>query len=331
MRVFLYLRSTLISLPGRRQHPSSGRFHWTLLIAVLWLGVTPCAASDVAGIVLVRDAEPENRGAAGVRVILQAVGGGIHQASADATGSYRIADVPPGTYRIRIDAPGFRSEALRDLVVGAEGTVSRSMDLYVEVKDDPSLPRVLLIGDSISNGYTSTVRQLLQGKANVHRIPASVGTQDLLAHIDEWLGAGRWDVIHFNCGLHDFAFSERERNLHRVPAPAYAENLKTIVRKLKATGAALIWASTTPVPEGDRAGRRNKDALEFNRIAAKIMTENGVRINDLYSVVAAAHGGLQRPANVHFTPEGSQYLGKQVAASVENALTKTDSRSRKTG
>src|SRR5262245_54469603 len=99
------------------------KLHWKLLIAVLWLSVTICGASEVAGTVLVRDAEPENRGAAGARVILQAVaGGGIHQAMTDAAGSYRIAGVPPGNYRVRVDAPGFRSEALRDLAVGAEGT-----------------------------------------------------------------------------------------------------------------------------------------------------------------------------------------------------------------
>ena len=96
-----------------------------------------------------------------------------------------------------------------------------------------------------------------------------------------------------------------------------------IVRKLKSTGAALIWASTTPVPEGDRAGRRNQDALEYNRIAARVMRENGVEINDLYAAVVGQPGGLQRPANVHFTPEGSEYLGKRVAAKIEAALGKT--------
>jgi hypothetical protein len=37
------------------------------------------------------------------------------------------------------------------------------------INDDPALPRVLLIGDSISMGYTLPVRTALKGKANVHR------------------------------------------------------------------------------------------------------------------------------------------------------------------
>jgi len=64
------------------------------------------------------------------------------------------------------------------------------------VEDVAGLPRVLLIGDSISIGYTVPVREMLKGKANVHRIPANGGpTTNGLAHIDEWLGEGRWDLI----------------------------------------------------------------------------------------------------------------------------------------
>jgi hypothetical protein len=68
----------------------------------------------------------------------------------------------------------------------------------------PGLPRVLLIGDSISIGYTLPVRELLKGKANVHRIPQNGGATDVgLEKMASWLGDGKWDVIHFNFGLHD--------------------------------------------------------------------------------------------------------------------------------
>src|SRR5690349_5233165 len=67
---------------------------------------------------------------------------------------------------------------------------------FEKVVDDAKLPRVLLIGDSISIGYTVAVRELLHGKANVHRIPTNGGpTTNGLAHLPAWLGAGKWDVI----------------------------------------------------------------------------------------------------------------------------------------
>ena len=42
---------------------------------------------------------------------------------------------------------------------------------FAPIKDVPGLPRVLLIGDSISIGYTLPTRQRLIGVANVHRPP----------------------------------------------------------------------------------------------------------------------------------------------------------------
>src|SRR5205085_7354883 len=72
------------------------------------------------------------------------------------------------------------------------------------VTDTPGLPRVMLIGDSISMGYTVPVRELLAGKANVHRVPGNAfSTREGLADLSRWLGSEKWDVIHFNWGLHD--------------------------------------------------------------------------------------------------------------------------------
>src|SRR5262245_37152009 len=66
----------------------------------------------------------------------------------------------------------------------------------VDVADDPTLPRILLIGDSISMGYTIPVRNLLKGKANVHRIPENGGpTTNGLGKLQSWLGNNHWDVI----------------------------------------------------------------------------------------------------------------------------------------
>ena len=106
--------------------------------------------------------------------------------------------------------------------------------------DDPKLPRVLLIGDSVSRGYTLAVRNTLAGRANVHRAPENCGgTSRALAKLDVWLGEGKWDVIHFNFGIHDRATATAD----------YARRLEQIIARLRLTGATLIWASTTPIPD----------------------------------------------------------------------------------
>jgi lysophospholipase L1-like esterase len=90
--------------------------------------------------------------------------------------------------------------------------------------------------------------------------------------------------------------------------------------------AAFMTSSPTPVPEGEPAGRKNVDAVKFNRIAERVMRENGVEINDLHGYVVSGPPGMQRPANVHFTKEGSERLGRRVAAVIERRLTNARSK-----
>jgi acyl-CoA thioesterase-1 len=182
---------------------------------------------------------------------------------------------------------------------------------------------VLLIGDSISIGYTVPVRDLLRDVANVHRVPENGGpTSRGVQQLDWWLGDGRWNVIHFNFGLHDIKLDDAGQPL---TSPAdYEANLRAIIVRLHATGARLVFATTTPVPAEIKSGprRRRVDVVERNAIAARVMTESGVALNDLYAVALLQLSDLQRPANVHFTTEGSRVLAEPVAASIRKLLEK---------
>ena len=198
-----------------------------------------------------------------------------------------------------------------------------------DVKDAPNLPRVLLIGDSISMGYTVPVRKLLSGKANVHRPKANCGpTTRGLANIDQWLGNGKWDVIHFNWGLHDLKYMRAGGQLtdvgkgkQQVPIDQYEENLRKLVARLKKTGAKLIWCSTTPVPKGAK-GRVVGDSVRYNAVAKKVMDDEGVQINDLYGFAKPQLDKIQQPANVHFSRPGSQALAEHVSKTIDAALKK---------
>jgi acyl-CoA thioesterase-1 len=192
---------------------------------------------------------------------------------------------------------------------------------FEPVKDDPKLPRVLLIGDSISIGYTPAVRKLLAGKANVHRIPENGGPTDHgTKNIKKWLGESKWDVIHFNWGLHDLKLGTGK---HQVPIEEYEKNLRELVKTMKGTGAKLIWASTTPVPEGKtNPPRKNVDVIEYNKVAKKIMDENAIATDDLYALALPQLQKIQLPVNVHFNAKGSEALAERVAAAIEAALKK---------
>lgn len=193
---------------------------------------------------------------------------------------------------------------------------------YTPVEDDPALPRVLLIGDSISIGYTVPVRKMLSGKANVHR-PAtnSAHTRKGLEELGQWLGTGRWDVIHFNWGLHDL--KRMEKGEHQVPLQEYERNIATLVARLKKTKARLIWASTTPVPEGKlNTPRVPADVETYNAAALAVMKKNKVAVDDLYAFAKPKLAEIQRPVNVHFTNEGSEALARHVVASISAELAK---------
>jgi acyl-CoA thioesterase-1 len=196
---------------------------------------------------------------------------------------------------------------------------------------DPKLPNVLLIGDSISIGYMLPVREQLSGEANVFRPNTNCGPSTRgLESLEAWLGDRKWDVIHFNFGLHDLKYlGPNNENLadpkaktshQQVPPEQYAANLKQIAQRLKKTGAAVIWCETTPVPRG-AAGRVVGDSAKYNQIAATVMAEvGGIQIDPLFAF--AQEHAEQRPANVHYTPEGSQKLAEQVANTIRAALHK---------
>lgn len=207
-------------------------------------------------------------------------------------------------------------------VFGVQAGGKKPNPAFAPVKDDPRLPRVLIIGDSISIGYTAPVRKLLEGKANVHRIPENGGpTTNGLKKIDQWLGEKQWDVIHFNWGLQDLKTDGK--NQPQVPLPEYEKNLATLVKKMQGKARVLIWCSTTPVPDAKVSPpRKNEDVIAYNTAARRVMEANKVAIHDLYSFALPRLKEIQIPANVHFTTAGSETLARQVAETIEKALKK---------
>ncbi len=169
-------------------------------------------------------------------------------------------------------------------------------------------PNILIIGDSISIGYTPFVARALAGKATVvHNEGNAAHTGNGVARLDTWLGDRKWDIIHFNFGLHDLKIMEGGK--HQISIEEYGRNLETIVRRLKQTNAKLIWASTTPVPPGKVSPLRDPaDVPKYNAVAARILETEKIAVNDLFK---ADHSG-QLPANVHYTAAGYEALAQQV-------------------
>ena len=88
---------------------------------------------------------------------------------------------------------------------------------------------------------------------------------------------------------------------------------------LKKTRAKLIWRNTTPIPPGSQ-GRYVGDSVKYNQTASRIMKKHNIPTHDLFTISKKRMKELMRPANVHYTPEGSRVLGKDVARVIIEAL-----------
>ena len=89
-------------------------------------------------------------------------------------------------------------------------------DIWISHANETSLPRVLLIGDSIVRDYYPEVEKRLAGKAFVGRLATSRFVADpvLLKEIETVLDGTKFDVIVFNNGMHGWQHSEGNIERH---------------------------------------------------------------------------------------------------------------------
>ncbi len=189
---------------------------------------------------------------------------------------------------------------------------------------DAGRPRVLLIGDSILNGYKKQVISALEGKAyvdawvNPHHQSENLN-KVLLPAV---LANGPYDVVHFNMGLHGWQKGRIKDGTFEPLTRAYVEVVRDRLPKAK-----IIWASSTPVTVKDKPTQINPEInpviVEHNRMAAKVMQEMNVPVNDFYSLLASKLE-LARGDQFHWRPEAYKTLAEKVANSVLRELDQHD-------
>ncbi len=185
-------------------------------------------------------------------------------------------------------------------------------------------PKILIIGDSISIGYTPFVEDYFSGKAMVSHNPGNAQhTGTGLKNIEAWVGDENWDIIQFNWGLWDLCYrhidsevqGKRDKVKGKIPytLDEYRTNLSSIVSILKKiSDAKLIFITTTYVPE-DEAGRFTDDAVKYNRAAKDVMQKHGILVNDIYEQSISIHNRYGKGSNdVHYTKEGYEELSELI-------------------
>ena len=185
-------------------------------------------------------------------------------------------------------------------------------------------PKVLVIGDSISIGYTPIVQVALASMAEVVRIEGNgADSANVRAKLDDWLSGTDYDLVSLNCGLHDLKYTDR----HQVESAAYQQNLEAIFNTMAGRGVRVLWVTTTPIHDERHAGRKagfsrvNKDVELYNEMALGIVRRRKIQVCDLYRVVQSrGMETLLLKDGTHYTPAGYQILADEVAGAIAREL-----------
>ncbi|RYY14265.1 MAG: SGNH/GDSL hydrolase family protein [Chitinophagaceae bacterium] len=197
------------------------------------------------------------------------------------------------------------------------------LDVWMPNTNDTALPRILLIGNSITRGYYQEVQTALTNKAYVARLTTSksLGDPGLLLEIGLILDYYKFDIVHFNNGLHGWGYTEKQYG------DAFPGLIKTLRRK--APAAKLMWATTTPIrdktdikgldPRTERIKERNKITLEI------ISRQKDISIDDLWGFTINNPEFFEGGDGTHPNKSGYQQIGQKVAAELSSLITETRS------
>ena len=189
-----------------------------------------------------------------------------------------------------------------------------------------SLPKVLLLGDSIRISYQVCVAALLDGEAEVVG-PAENCQFSLytLSSLERWIKAlGKPDIVHWNNGIHDSGHY-RLRSPVQIPIDMYRANLEFILDDLRKLTSKIIWASSTPVHsvfDKDNWVCRNEDIEAYNEVARELMEANGVPINDLHTLVSSNPSEFLCHDHLHLSARGQVVCAEAVVSFIPKEIDK---------
>jgi hypothetical protein len=178
--------------------------------------------------------------------------------------------------------------------------------------DGSNLPRILLVGDSICNGYQALVNKELAGTAYTSFYASSkcITDRTYLSQLAFMLDEYDYAVIHFNNGLHSL----------NTPPAEWEAGLRAAVKliKEKSKGAQIIWASSTPLKNPDLTAK----AKALNEIAEKVMNENDIPTNDIFALMDPMDRNIFWVDAYHFTDDAKKLQAKQISDLMRNVLGK---------
>lgn len=200
----------------------------------------------------------------------------------------------------------------------------------LEDMQDTGKSSVLLVGDSIRQGYCATVKELLAKTADVYYPEDNCRfAQYIISSISSIVNLvpdpDRVKAVYWNCGHWDTAhFREDPEPLNSPEQYGHAVGRVQKAFKREFKNAEIIFATTTPMnPSGEQSinPRYTSEIKKYNDIAERIVLELGGKVDDLFELMINKDSSWYADY-CHYTAEGFRYIGQHVAEFLSKELSK---------
>jgi hypothetical protein len=248
---------------------------------------------------------------------------------------------PPETYALRniriydtaITPSGFDPTIARMRSFSGPGFKVDRVDIK-----DPSLPRILVIGDSISMGYRRYITEHYKGKAYVdywvggswlHGANSILGKDPTLKKA--WtsvLALGPYDAITWNpMGLHVWNPQHVKGRSPADKMPQMIQELVDHIMAVKADKTHLIWVTTTPFCAPGRKDKevgkidesKNQFIRRYNALCSGVVAKHGIPQVDLWAFGEKNLDMIGRDG-VHWGGEASKMMAKLLIQEIDKCL-----------
>lgn len=185
--------------------------------------------------------------------------------------------------------------------------------------------KMLIIGDSISMGYTPFVRERLAPAVQVQHGGGDYindqSSRETRNSVDAWLvGLESGDTITWNNGLHEALRDAYPLPQDRISLDEYRDNLHAIAQKLLATPARVFFLTTTYVPANIDFPPAIQKRADLNVVARDVMQDYpNITVVDLgtYSeTITSLMTNAPLQNNVHYTDAGYDALAQFIVNAV---------------
>lgn len=179
--------------------------------------------------------------------------------------------------------------------------------------------KILLLGDSITQGYHCYVDEAFENKycVGTHTTSKAVDNIYLIKEIELMInqyGKNNFKAVHVNNGIHGSHLSDSE----------YAKFFDMYIYQLKEMlpDSKFILALSTPIttPEkGFRYSPANDQIIRRNAIVTETAKRYGMTAEDLYSVVDGIDE-IRAGDGFHYNSDGYEKLGRTVISTIKSVL-----------